>query len=433
MIPRAAIPTFLVCLLLHGSPVIAEERAEGAEGAERPPNILFLLADDLGWADVAHQGGPFDTPNIDALASQGLRLLQHYVQPTCSPTRAELLTGRQASRIGLVSPTNRRVLADAQPTLATMLAERGYFTALSGKWHLGSNPARGPTHHGFQQSYGALSGGLDPYDHTYRRRRPNWFRNDQPISEEGHATDLIARQAVAWIEHERNVPFFLYVPFTAIHTPMREPESYLAPYRERFDDERLQLYGASVTHLDHAVGEILEALRRAGLDEQTLVIFSSDNGATRAEHNRPFRGVKGQATEGSIRVPTIVRWTGRIAPGELRAPVAVIDWLPSIAALTGAEPPEPELLDGRDIWPLIADRRASPPERTLFFRSVWESAVRQGRLKLVVAPGGTALYDIEADPSETEDLSDSMPDEARALRELLEAKEAAEPPPRKET
>jgi arylsulfatase A-like enzyme len=430
MISRAALPTLLVCLLLHGLPAIAEEQAGGAP---RPPNVVFLLADDLGWADVGYQGGPFETPNIDALAGEGLRLLQHYVQPTCSPTRAELLTGRRASRVGLVTPTNRRVFDDGQPTLATMLAERGYFTALTGKWHLGSNPAHGPTHHGFQESYGALAGGLGPYDHKYRHRRPNWFRNDQPISEEGHATDLIARQAVAWIEQKRDAPFFLYVPFTAIHTPMREPESYLAPYRERFDDERLQLYGATVTHLDHAVGEILGALRRAGLDEQTLVVFSSDNGATRAEHNRPFRGEKGQATEGSIRVPTIVRWTGRVAPGELHAPVAVIDWLPTIVRLAGAEPSGPAPLDGRDIWPLIVDRNASPPERALYFRSIWASAVRQGRLKFVVSPGGTALYDVEADPSESEDLSGAMPDETRALRELLEAKEAGEPPPRKES
>jgi arylsulfatase A-like enzyme len=426
---RTALLIALACALFSGQPDFAS--ADLAAPA-RPPNILFLLADDLGWADVGYQGGPFDTPHIDALAATGLRLKQHYVQPLCSPTRAELLTGRYASRIGLVSPTNRRVFKEGQRTLASSLVDRGYFTALSGKWHLGSNPLHGPTRHGFQEGYGALAGGLDPYDHKYRGRRKNWYRNGEPIDEEGHVTDLIARQVVTWIEQHCDEPFFIYVPFTAVHTPMREPEEYLAPYRGRLEGERLQLYGATITHLDDAVGQISSAIERMGLDEKTLIIFTSDNGATHESNTQPLRGVKGQAGEGGIRVPTIVRWKGRIEPGELNAPVGIIDWLPTLTRLAGAEGPSAAPLDGRDIGALLVDPSIVPEERTLFFRSIYDSAVRQGRFKFVKSPGSNALYDIESDPEERNDLIFSMPEKAAELQELLKRKEAAEPPPRKE-
>ena len=198
-------------------------------GAPAKPNIVIIVDDDLGWADVGYHGSAFRTPNIDRLAETGIELDQHYVAPMCTPTRAALLTGRYWSRFGNTSPSNTQVLPFDTVTLATALRSSGYETAIAGKWHLGSKPEWGPRKFGFDRSYGSLAGGVGPWDHRYKKGdySSTWHRNDKLIEEEGHVTDLLAAEAVQFIHAEHRGPFLLYVPFTAVHTPLDEPETFL--------------------------------------------------------------------------------------------------------------------------------------------------------------------------------------------------------------
>jgi arylsulfatase A-like enzyme len=233
------------------------------------PNILFILADDLGWADLGMHGAPVSTPNIDLLAQEGVELTAHYVCPMCTPTRASLLTGRHASRFGPnpTSPTNLPVLPDGYETLATVLQDAGYDTGLFGKWHLGSSPQFGPNHYGFNTAYGSLAGGVDPFNHFYKEGEYSvtWHRNGELLEERGHVTDLIVREAREWIE-SRTQPWFCYVPFTAVHVPIKPTSEWYARYAgERFDDDpqrdlSYKKYAAYTSHMDHGVGLLLDSL-----------------------------------------------------------------------------------------------------------------------------------------------------------------------------
>lgn len=213
----------------------AEQEGPNADGAsaEQQPNILYVVADDLGWADVGFHGSKIKTPNIDRLCSEGVELTQHYVQPMCTPTRVGLLTGRYPSRFGnqAIEPCNERVLPWNTETLASALASVGYDTGLAGKWHLGSKGDWGPNHFGFARSYGSLAGGCGPYNHSYKKGpySRTWHRNEELIEEEGHVTDLIGREAVGWINARRE-PWFYYVPFTAVHIPVKAPEQFIKLY-----------------------------------------------------------------------------------------------------------------------------------------------------------------------------------------------------------
>ena len=293
--------------------------------AETRPNIVFIMADDLGWADVAFHGGNAPTPHLDRLARDGLELAQHYVAPVCSPTRTGLLTGRCWSRFGVTTPTNSRALPWDTITLPRMLKSVGYDTCLTGKWHLGSLPEEKPNLFGFDSSYGSLAGGVAPYNHHYKKGRfsETWHRDGKLIEENGHVTDLITAEAVRWIESRGAAPFFLYVPFTAVHLPIREPEEWLARVPATVKGEVARHYAACVMHLDDSVGRILAALEKTGRRKNTLVVFTSDNGGSTAENNdtsypddqcpngklpgnnAPWRGEKGSLYEGGTRVPTV--------------------------------------------------------------------------------------------------------------------------------
>ena len=243
---------------------------QSAAASERP-NILFLIADDLGWADVGWHGSEIDTPNLDALARQGVILDQHYVTPMCSSTRACLLSGRYSTRFGIDSATNERVFPPGMTTLASALKSLDYETGLTGKWHLGSMPQWGPLQFGFTSSYGSFAGGVDQYLHLYKRGpyQKTWHRNDQYVSEKGHATDLIAREAIRWIERsDRNRPWFIQVAFTAVHVPIQEPEKWVKPYADRIRNESRRHYAGCATHMDHTIGEMMEAIQRAGQKEK---------------------------------------------------------------------------------------------------------------------------------------------------------------------
>lgn len=412
-----------------GSIVLTVLLAGFAAAAEKP-NFVFIMADDLGYGDVGFHGGIAPTPNIDKLQREGVELTQHYVAPVCSPTRSALMTGRCWSRFNVTSPQAERALPWDTITLPRALKTAGYATCLTGKWHLGSKPDWGPNHFGFDHSYGSLGGGVGPYNHFYKKGEfsTTWHRDEKLIEEKGHATDLITDEAVGWIASHRDGPFFLYVPFTAVHIPIKEPEEYRNKVPKSIDSEVGRHYAACVMHLDASVGRIVEALEKAGVRENTLLVFTSDNGGVNTENNdtkypeddypqgtttasnKPLRAGKGTVYEGGTRVATVASWPGKLKPSKMEGPAQIIDWMPTLCGLAGVTPERDLKWDGMDIWPQISGQASAAP-RTLYtvapgYRS---RALRVGDWKLIVhgqKDKQTAeLYDLAKDPSETVDLA----------------------------
>ena len=393
------------------------------------PNVVFIIADDLGWADVAFHDGNAPTPHLDKLASEGLELTQHYVAPSCSPTRAGFLTGRTWSRFGITTPTNTRDLPPNTVTLARALGAQGYETCLVGKWHLGSKPEWGPNHYGFDHSYGSLAGGVTAYSHRYKKGpfSITWHRNEELLDEEGHVTDLLTAEAVKWVRQRSNEkPFFLYVPYTAVHLPINEPNQWVEKAPGTITSDIARHYAACVMHLDDGVGQILSALEEKGLRENTIVVFTSDNGGSKVTNttqpyppddspkgnltasNHPLRGGKGTVYEGGTRVPTLVSWPGRIAPRQDATPVSIVDWMPTFCHLAGYVPENDGRWDGMDLTPLLLNG-ASLPERPIYTPAArWKAiSLRLGDWKLVVSgESNRELYNIMSDPSETTDLAE---------------------------
>lgn len=404
------------------------------------PNIVFILADDLGWADVAFHGGNAPTPNLDRLAASGLELTQHYVAPVCSPTRAGFLTGRCWSRFDVTTPTNSLGLPWATRTLPRALKEAGYDTCLIGKWHLGSLPQQGPNHFGFDHSYGSLAGGVSPWNHRYKQGpfSETWHRNEGLLEETGHVTDLLTAEAVRWIETRGEAPFFLYVPFTAVHLPLKEPDQWLSQVPQGITGDVPRHYAASVMHLDHSVQQIQQALQAVGKLENTLFVFTSDNGGSTVENNdlkypddhcpngklpgnnQPFRGEKGTLYEGGIRVPALVSWPARIRPSKIATPVQIIDWMPTFCALAGVA--GDSKWDGIDLSPMLLDQAELPVRSLYTVAPSWRGrALRRGDWKLVEMGTGEnrrfELFNLASDPSEELNLVDD-PAQARELMRL---------------
>lgn len=409
------------------------------------PNILIIIPDDLGWSDVGYHGSVIQTPNIDKLAENGIRLEQHYVMPTCTPTRVSLMTGKFPSRYGITGPDYGEVIDLGDPTLASILKENGYFTAIAGKWHLGSPPYT-PLKYGFQSSYGYFDGQIDPYTHEYKTeteltKRESWHRNDEYLVEEGHVTDLLTAEAIRIIEEDREEPFFLWLAHHVPHFPLDEPEEWLSLYDEPGMHPSRKLFAASVSHLDSGIGKIIEALERTGKRENTLILFLSDNGGQHSWHsnteyrgkyadkphsvlgnNYPLRGWKGDLYEGGIRVPAIANWPGKLNPGVADFPVHMTDWLPTLANLLGIEKDTEEIsLDGKNIWPVLTGAQIVVDDRTLYWKTNQNFAVRKGNWKLLIHRnlGKTELFNLENDFRETRDLSGSNPEITEHLKNLL--------------
>ena len=360
--------------------LVPAKEAESAE-SDRAPNIVFIMADDLGWADVAFHNGSAPTPHLNNLAAEGLELTQHYVAPVCSPTRTGLLTGRFWSRFGVTSPQNERALPWDTVTLPRALKSVGYETCLAGKWHLGSKPEWGPNHFGFDHSYGSLAGGVGPWNHFYKQGpfTTTWHRDEKLLTEEGHVTDLIANEAIEWLGSRTDAPFFLYVPFTAVHLPVLEPKEWLNRVPAEIKGDVPRHYAACVMHLDDAVGRILAAIDKAGKRGNTLILFTSDNGGSTAENydrkypaddypegklpgnNLPLRGQKGDLYEGGIHVPTVVRWPGKLEPGKCSVALHISDWMPTFCALAKYQPEHDLHWDGQDIWPSLVGQASATP------------------------------------------------------------------------
>jgi arylsulfatase A-like enzyme len=379
------------------------------------PNIVVFIADDLGWADVPWHGSMYKMPNLARLADQSLRLESHYVHPMCSPTRAAFMTGRYASRFGVTGAQNPRCLPWNTVTLASALKSAGYETAITGKWHLGSKPEEGPQKFGFDHGYGSLAGGCGPLNHRYKEGEftYTWHRNGKLIEEEGHVTDLIAREAVQWLEGRGDKPFFLYVPFTAIHVPMLEPEKW-HQMNAHLTDPAQQLRAACASHMDDAIGQVLAVLDRKKLRENTLVLFFGDNGAHAPQDNQggPYPG-----DYGHLRV------------GNTNAPLRAVDWMPTLCGLAGAKIDKDLKWDGMDIWPMLNNPMKPVAARTIYtaapgFRA---QALRHGDWKLIVTradgkkgqAGGEELFDLASDLGETKNLATERSDLLAEMKKRL--------------
>jgi arylsulfatase A-like enzyme len=433
--------------------LVALDLGTAAIAAETPPrpNIVVFIADDLGWADVPWHGSAYTMPNLAGLSKSAVRLESHYVHPMCSPTRAAFMTGRYASRFGVTAAQNQRALPWNTMTLARALKSAGYETAITGKWHLGSRPDEGPQKFGFDHGYGSLAGGTGPLDHRYKEGEwtRTWHRNGKLIDEEGHVTDLIAREAVQWLEGRGDKPFFLYVPFTAIHVPMVEAEKW-RQMNAHLSDPGQRLRAACASHMDDAIGQVLATLERKKLRDNTLVVFFGDNGAHAlsdnqggaypgeyerfrvGNDNRPLRGHKSGVYEGGIRTPGLARWPGKLQPAELHAPLHAADWMPTFCSLAGVQlPSEAELKwDGTNIWPLLSKPDGFAPPRTLYSASpaLRAQAVRHGDWKLIVTranakkDGSAAneeLFNLASDLGETKNLAAERPDVLAEMKQRL--------------
>jgi len=414
--------------------------------ADARPNIIFIIADDLGWADVAFHGGNAPTPNLDQLAREGLELTRHYVAPVCSPTRTGLMTGRCWSRFNVTTPQNERALPWDTMTLPKALKSAGYDTCITGKWHLGSKPEWGPNHFGFDHSYGSLAGGVGPWDHSYKKGpfSPTWHRNEKLMEEKGHVTDLITEEAVRWLEARGEKPFFLYVPFTAVHLPIKEPDEYVQRVPASIQGDMRRQYAACVMHLDSAVGRLVGALEKTGKRSNTIVVFTSDNGGITVENNDtnypdddypagrlagsnvPLRGEKGQVYEGGIHVPAIVNWPGKAKPGKLDVPLQITDWMPTFCGLAEYKPSRDLKWDGRNMASLLkGEVNSSAPCPVYTVAPGWRArALHFGDWKLIELGAGKnapkyELYNLGQDLSETTDLADKEPARLADLQQHL--------------
>lgn len=406
-------------------------------GAASRPNIIVILADDLGYADVGFNGcQDIPTPHIDSLAKNGVRFSNGYVShPFCSPTRAGLMTGRYQQRFGHENnpaylPEDSRVgLPVGQATIAQVLRDTGYATVAVGKWHLGAAPCFHPNERGFTDYFGFLGGG-----HQYLPGMKGGveyaiplLRNHETLEHREYMTDELSREAAAYIRKYKEQPFFLYLAYNAVHTPLQATEKYL----DRFStiaDERRRIYAAMTSAMDDGVGLVLQALRECGLEENTLVFFFSDNGGppdrVAPTCNDPLRGNKGQVLEGGVRVPFVMQWRGRLPGGKVYdEPVSSLDVFPTAAALAAAPIPAGVELDGVNLIPYVLGERSGPPHERLHWRTgggaAW--AVREGRFKLLqLTEGVPELFDLAADIGETKNLAGEQPEVAARLRKAHE-------------
>lgn len=400
---------------------------KNAEQITRPssPNFLVIIADDAGWNDVGYNGSEIGTPNIDLLAKNGVQLNRFYAYPTCSPSRAAFLTGRPASRMGILAPISgksEKSLPDTISTLPQQLKLLNYETALFGKWHLGLQPSSGPKAYGFDYSYGFLHGQIDQYTHEYKNGDASWYRNDAFVTEEGHATDLIENETVQWLtekrDHSKN--FYIQLAYSAPHFPLQEEDRWEAPYMNTISNGSRRDFAAAMSHLDHSIGNVLATLKEQQLEENTIVIFISDNGAmenwypkTQYEgrhgpnsvlgSNVPLRDWKTSNYEGSIRVPGIIYWKKHLNAFKNDAYISVIDLMPSLLSLAGARS-IPETVEGKNIWnSIIAKDSVSTNE--IYIRGHLQESIIQKPWKLIRTrhknkEADFELYNIENDPEE---------------------------------
>lgn len=406
--------------------------------ADQNPNIIIMLADDLGWEDVSYHGGNIATPNIDKLTQRGAQLDQFYVQSVCTPTRGALMTGRYPIRLGLqanvIRPWAQHGLPLDEQTLPAILKTNGYKTAIVGKWHLGHAKAEYlPLQRGFDSQYGHYNGGLNYYTHL-RDGGHDWHRDDQANYDEGYTTDLIGSEASRTIkDHDKTTPLFLYVPFNAPHSPFQAPEEHLER-NKHIENKRRQIYAGMVTSMDDAVGEIIRSADKYLSSKNTLVFFCSDNGGVQdVASNGKLRAAKSTVYEGGVRVPAIMAWNGKIQAGSIvREPLHITDIYPTLMKIIGSKHTQQKPLDGKDAWPTITRKKSSPHDFILLDSTPFRGAIRMGDWKLVHNGEATAiaitstgtetweLFDLKNDPYEKTDLKDKHPKTFQKLKQKLQ-------------
>jgi arylsulfatase B len=409
------------------------------------PNIIVLFVDDVGYCDTEIYGcDAVPTPNIKQLADDGIRFTAGYVtSPVCSPSRASLMTGRYQHRFGHEflpegDPDGAAGLPVAETTLANVMQDAGYVTGLVGKWHLGAREEFHPVNRGFDEFYGMVTWGADYADPTRKDvrvwthplatpRNPDatWagrgadtvMRGTDPVEEQAYLTDAFSREAVAFIDENKDMPFFLYVPYTAVHGPLQVTQEYYDRIPE-IEDESKRIYAAMTSALDDGIGSIMTALEENGLEQNTLVVFLSDNGAGVADYanNAPLRLGKHTLFEGGVRVPFAMKWPGQIAAGKrYEHPVSSLDIFPTAIAAAGGELPADRSMDGVDLLPFVRGAASEQPHESLFWRQGPNWAVRQGDWKLIHAAGRNWLYNLADDLGEVNNIAEQHPDIIRRL------------------
>ena len=408
-----------------------------AAAANSPPNMIFLMTDDQGWGDVAYNGHPkIKTPNLDAMAKAGIRFDRFYAGASvCSPTRASCLTGRCNWRVNINTPlrADEGHLPQEEITLPEALKEKGYATGHFGKWHLGDHPDFMPTSQGFDHYFGI------PYSNDMNRKEvPLPLVRDLAVVEDSvhRDTTITARytaEAERFIKANKDNPFFLYLPHTAVHGPLTPG----AKFKGKSQDGP---YGDWVQEIDWSMGKLFKVLEETGIDDNTLVLFTSDNGSAREKQgsNLPLRGRKGRTDEGGMRVPCIVRWPGKIPAGiSSGALTCTMDLLPTMARLSGGKAPSDRVIDGKDIWPILSGKNVDADPRDAFFYYQMDQlqAVRSGDWKLFLAmdskkrnwgkPEGKKelkLFNLAKDIHEDTDVASANP---KVVKQLLAYAEAA--------
>jgi arylsulfatase A-like enzyme len=439
---RSAAPLTRAALCLLA--LLLANVAPAALAAAEKPNVVVFLADDLGWADVGYRGSEIETPAIDGLAREGVRLERFYSAPICSPTRAALMTGRDPLKLGLaydqIHPWYNAGLPPDAYTIADAFAAAGYQTGLVGKWHLGHTQAHQlPMAHGFEHFHGHLQTNTDYF--THRREGGHDLQlNGLSIEEPNeYLTHIQAREAVRFVkERKKQKPFFLYVPFTAPHSPMQAPAETIDHYAHLPEQSYRRIYAAMVHEMDRAIGQVLAALDEEGLTRDTVVLFFSDNGGYMpfGASNQPLRGQKGQTFEGGIRVPAVLRWPGSLPAGKVIDDlVTVMDVFPTLARAANVPLKPGTTMDGVDMWPAIASGKEVTRQQPLFFISeipipgLIHTTVIDGPWKLVQivrerqteTQVRSMLFRIEEDPEEKQDLAAKHPREVERLAALIGA------------
>ncbi len=425
--------------------LITCDENENKDNKQSGVNILLIIADDAGWNDVGYNGSEIQTPNIDRLANQGVKLERFYVSPTCSPSRVSLLTGMPSSRIGIVAPISgksTRTLPDSITTLPQALKKYGYETALFGKWHLGLNISSGPNAYGFDYSYGFLHGQIDQYTHKYKNGDDSWYRNNEFITEEGHTTDLITKEAIEWLSKKRDTTknFYVQLAYSAPHYPLQEEDKWKVPYLNTIKNNSRRDFAAAMSHLDYSLGLVLESLEENKLEGNTMVIFISDNGAQKEWYptkeydlkhgpnpvlgsNYPLRDWKTSNYEGGTRVPAVIFWKNHLEAQTNTNYISIIDLMPTILSVTGGDIPKG--VEGVNIWPSILDAKVET-SHDIYIRGHIQESLIHNPWKIVRQrnnqnlPPKYELYNVELDPEEIENLIDRDSTVKSKMKTLLD-------------